>query len=155
MFPIRRRVLRAGRRGWGLTAKAEQHSVNRGHLPAGLRGIVGIIIAPPIPAAIRIAQGPMRFGVEDDQAIAIGPAMIAGQRTILVTDQLGGLLAAMKGDVYAAKSAVGTRSWNIDKTGLAQTVAGRIVDKVALIELDQLTAWFIGRLIEWPINLGQ
>lgn len=102
--------------------------------------VVRIAIASPIPAAIRIGQRRMGLRIENDQTVAVGPALIFGLAAELVAYQIGGLLAAMEGDMHPAAFASGTTRRYVDEAGLVRTVCGGVGQEFALIEFDQLAA---------------
>ena len=115
----------------------------------GLNGIIEVCVTPPIPTPKRvdggegIGRGIADDGlwIEDDQAVGVGPLVIAGMLNVMVLNGFEVLLAAVERDMHAARLLGGTRRRNVDIPGLGHAVGARGFGgrQLPLIECDELT----------------
>ena len=76
-----------------------EHGAYRCHLATVPGRVPVVVVAPPVPAGVRIQERPMRLRIEHDQVVGVRPAVVAGLGPEAVADQRVRLLAAVKRDV--------------------------------------------------------
>ena len=110
--------------------KPVEHGLDGCDLPPGLNGIIEVRVTPPVPASERV-EGREGIGggiaddglrVKDDQAVGVGPLVIAGMLDVMVLDGFEVLLAAMERDMHAARLLGGARRRNVNIPGLGHAV---------------------------------
>ena len=143
------RTERAGRSrrryAHGVARKAIEHAAHGGDLQALLRRIFAlrieeIIVTPPVPAALRIrGQGGQyrkacdRLRVEHDQAIGVGPLVVAGEPVKRAFDFFRALLAAVKCDMHATRLHRLAIRRHVSVPGVGHRNA-QVVGKAAVVE---------------------
>src|SRR5271170_2075991 len=129
--------------------EAVEHGFDGCDLPPGLNGIIEVRVTPPIPAPERV-EGCESIGsgiaydglrIKDDQAVRVGPLVIAGMLDVMVLNGFEVLLAAVECDMHAAGLLGGTRRRNVNIPGLGHAVGGRGFGRrqLPLIECDELS----------------
>ena len=127
------------RRGRVAAGDAVDHGFDGHHLAAALGREVDVVIAPPVPAAVRVGGGGGRLRVEDDDFIGVGPAVVAGVLIKRGADGGDVLLAAVEGHVQFAGLAGGAGGGHIGVAGAGHAVGGgiEIAPERRLVEIDE------------------
>src|SRR5260370_1495928 len=128
--------------------EAVEHGLNGCELAPSLNGIIEVRVTPPIPAPEWV-EGREGIGggvacdglwIENDQAVRVGPLVIAGMLDVMLLNGFEVLLAAVERDMHAARLLGGTQGRHIDIAGLGHAVGGRGFGRgqLPLIEREEL-----------------